>query len=176
MNLRMQNHVVTTMSQSKIDPRRELRPEDPEAIVRLHEELYAAEHGMGPGFVEGVRGTLTEALARGWPEGGGAWLVDGAHGLAGCLGLTNDGDGLGTIRWVLLRPELRGLGLGRRMISEAVAEARRLGFERLELRTFGALRTAAAIYRSEGFMLMSSEETDMWGPPIVYQHYVAELS
>jgi hypothetical protein len=61
------------------------------------------------------------------------------------------------------------------MITEAVAEARRLGFERLELDTFGALTTAAAIYRSVGFRLVSEERTEMWGPPIAYQHYVADL-
>ncbi len=61
------------------------------------------------------------------------------------------------LRWVVLAPEARGTGLGKRMITEAVSEARRLGFERLELDTFGALTTAAAIYRSVGFQLVSEE-------------------
>ena len=160
---------------AQIEPRRELREGDAEAIVELHERIYAAEHGMGPAFVEGVRSSLADALRRGWPEGGGAWLVDGEDGLAGSLGLTAEGDGLGKIRWVLLHPDLRGLGLGKRLIAEAVAEARRLGFRRLELHTFGALRGAAAIYKSQGFRVVSEEETEMWGPPIVYQHYVLGL-
>jgi GNAT superfamily N-acetyltransferase len=101
--------------------------------------------------------------------------VDGPDGLAGCLGLTAEGDGLGNIRWVALSPELRGLGLGRRMITESVAEARRLGMKRLELRTFSALETAAAIYRSVGFRVVAAEEKDDWGPRITYQHYVLEL-
>jgi hypothetical protein len=61
------------------------------------------------------------------------------------------------------------------MITEAVSAARGLGFVRLELDTFGALKTAAAIYRSVGFNLIGEEQTDMWGPMIAYQHYVLDL-
>ncbi|HYH62907.1 MAG TPA: GNAT family N-acetyltransferase [Solirubrobacterales bacterium] len=156
--------------------RREVRAGDGDAIVNLHERLYTTEHGMGSAFVDGVRGTVAAAIERGWPDGGGAWLVDRDGELAGCLALTDEGKGLGRLRWVLLHPDLRGQGLGRRMITEAVARARELGMKRLELDTFGALRSAAAIYRSVGFRLASEEETDMWGPPIAYQHYVLDLT
>ena len=156
--------------------RREVRDGDAAAIVSLHETLYETEHGMGPAFVDGVRGTVAAAIECGWPKGGGAWLVDRDGELAGCLALTDEGGGLGRLRWVLLDPELRGQGLGRRMVTEAVAEARALGMERLELDTFGALRSAAAIYRSVGFRLISEEETEKWGPPIAYQHYVLDLN
>lgn len=61
------------------------------------------------------------------------------------------------------------------MIAEAVTEARRLGFTRVELDTFGALTTAAAIYRGLGFRLVRAEETEMWGPRIAYGHYVLDL-
>ena len=155
--------------------RREVRPGDAEAIVDLHRRVYSVEYAMEEPFVEGVAQTVTEACERGWPEGGGAWLVDGAEGLAGCLGLTAEGNGAGKIRWVVLQPELRGLGLGRRMITEAVDEARRLGMTRLELHTFAALTTAGAIYKELGFEVVGAEEMDAWGPRITYQHYLLNL-
>ena len=166
---------MTVAEKTGFELRRELRDGDPEAIVEIHERVYRPEYGMDERFVDGVRSTVEQAVARGWPQGGGAWLVDGPDGLVGCLGLTDEGERLGRHRWVVLAPEARGLGLGRRMITEAVGEARRLGFERLELDTFGALTTAAAIYRSVGFEIVSEDETEMWGPRIAYQHYVADL-
>ena len=166
---------MTVAERTHFKLRRELHDGDAEAIVEIHERVYRPEHGMEASFVEGVRATVEGAVERGWPEGGGAWLVDGPDGLAGCLGLTEEDDCKGKLRWVVLAPEARGTGLGKRMITEAVSEARRLGFERLELDTFGALTTAAAIYRSVGFRLVSEEETDMWGPRIAYQHYVLDL-
>lgn len=155
--------------------RRELAPGDAEAIVELHDRLYRRDHGMDERFTDGVATSLERALARGWPGGGGAWLVEHCGRVAGCLGLTDEGDKAAKLRWVLLEPELRGAGLGRRMIEEAVAEARRLGFTRLELDTFGALRSAARIYRDVGLVVAGEEETEMWGPPITFQHYVMDL-
>lgn len=169
----MRDHLV--MSAATTTMRRELRPGDRDAIVDLHDRLYRAEHQMEQSFTDGVARTLDEAIAKGWPEGGGVWIVERDDEVAGCLGLGDMGGGLGRLRWVLLGPELRGQGIGRRMVSEAIALARELGFERLELDTFGALRTAAHLYREAGFELTSERRTTMWGPPIAYQRYEMEL-
>jgi GNAT superfamily N-acetyltransferase len=156
--------------------RHEVRPGDGEAIIGLHAELYPVEYGMDERFVEGVRGTVEAALAAGWPEGGGAWLVE-RHGLfSGSVGLTDEGDGLGRIRWVLLHPRVRGLGLGRRLVGEAVERARELGMSKLELDTFSDLCTAAKIYRGLGFRVRSEERTTKWGPEITYQYYELDLT
>jgi len=155
--------------------RRELRDGDTEAMVALHERLYRAGFGMDARFTVGVRTSITSALDAGWMRDGGAvWLIDDGS-LAGTLALTEEGGGLGRVRWFLLAPELRGRGLGRSLIAELVDEARERGLAKLELVTFSALTVAARIYRSAGFRLMSAEETDMWGPPIVFQHYELPL-
>ena len=62
---------------------------------------------MDERFVDGVRRTVEAAIAAGWPEGGGAWIVELDGEFAGSVGLTDEGDGVGRIRWVLLAPELR---------------------------------------------------------------------
>ena len=156
--------------------RRDLRPGDPEAIVELHERLYTREHGMDHRFVDGVANGLSRAVGRGWPaEKEGAWIVERDGRVAGCVGLTYEVDGVGKLRWVLLDPALRGSGLGRRLISEAVAAARAAGILRLELDTFSDLRVAGRVYRSLGFRLLGEERTEMWGPPITFQRYALEL-
>jgi hypothetical protein len=43
------------------------------------------------------------------------------------------------------------------------------------LETFSALRTAAHLYRDAGFRVVWEREIDIWGPPIVYQHYELRL-
>ncbi len=155
--------------------RRELRAGDADAIVELHRRLYSAEFGMDGRFTQSVRDSIADALHAGWMRDSGAvWLLD--HGqLAGSLALTDEGAGVGQVRWFLLAPELRGRGLGRTLVAELVAEARELGFARLELVTFSALTTAARIYREAGFRLQSGTETDRWGPPIVFQRYELPL-
>jgi GNAT superfamily N-acetyltransferase len=155
--------------------RTDVEPGDGDAIVELHARLYSEEYGMGEGFVAGVRDNIEAALASGWPEGGGAWIVECDGEFAGSVGLTDEGDGGGRIRWVLLDPKVRGLGLGRRLVGEAVERARELGMKRLELDTFSELTSAARIYRDLGFQVVSARERTDWGKPIVYQYYELEL-
>jgi GNAT superfamily N-acetyltransferase len=151
--------------------RRELRDGDIDAIVGLHERLYSAEFGFGARFAGDLRGSISDALRAGWMSGRGAvWLI-GDSSLAGTLALTDEGGGVGKVRWFLLAPELRGRGLGRSLIAELLAEARESGLAKLELGTFSALTVAARIYRQAGFKLLSGETTEMWGPPIVFQRY-----
>jgi GNAT superfamily N-acetyltransferase len=155
--------------------RRELRPGDAEAIVAMHDRIYPAEYRRNAAFVQAVADSVERAVAGGWPEGGGVWIVERGGRLAGSVALTDEGDGLGKIRWVLLDPALRGLGLGRRLIGEAVERARELGMRRLELDTFSELRAAARIYRDVGFRIVHARERSDWGPTITYQQYALDL-
>jgi ribosomal protein S18 acetylase RimI-like enzyme len=156
--------------------RSRLEPGDAEGIVELHRRVYAPEYGMNDTFVQRVGEGVRAAVAGGWPERAGAVrLVDGSEGLAGCVALTDEGDGSGRIRWVVLASELRGSGLGRRLVTELVEEARAGGMQMLKLETFSALSAAARIYRDLGFRVVDEFERFDWGPPIVYQHYELAL-
>jgi GNAT superfamily N-acetyltransferase len=155
--------------------RRALGDGDPDAIVELQERLYATEFGLDARFGRDLRASILDALRAGWMrEGGCVWLV-GDRPLTGTLALTDEGGGLGRVRWFLLAPELRGRGLGGALIAELLAEARNLGLRKLELVTFSALTVAARIYRAAGFELVSAETKEMWGPPIVLQRYELSL-
>lgn len=156
--------------------RRTLDAGDAEAIGDLHERVYTAEYGMNAKFVRSVRESVSAARARGWPDsGGGVWLIDGDRGLSASLGLTDEGGGVGRVRWFVFEPQLRGRGLGRGLVGELIEEARRLGRSRLELETFGALRVAAHLYRDAGFELAWSRQRTDWGPTVVYQRYELAL-
>jgi RimJ/RimL family protein N-acetyltransferase len=155
--------------------RRELQPGDAEAIVALHERLYPAEYQRNDAFVAAVAESVAAALEKGWPERGGVWIVERHGKVVGSVALTDEGEGAGKLRWVLLEPALRGAGLGRRLIGEAVDRARELGMRRLELHTFSDLSAAARIYRDAGFRVVRAYERSDWGPTITYQEYELEL-
>lgn len=156
--------------------RRELGAADPQAIVDLHRRVYVPEYRRNGAFIFGVQDSLDYAVQHGWPgAGGGVWLVDHDDELAGCMALTDEGGGLGRVRWVVFAPELRGQGLGRRLLDELLVKARADGLRRLELETFSELRAAAHLYRSAGFVVTWERPRDDWGPPIVYQHYELQL-
>ena len=164
------------MSEPRI--RRDLRPGDYGAIIEMHGRIYAREYGNDSSFEAMVAGSVTRAAVRGFPrERERLWVVEHEGAFAGSLALTDEDGVTGMIRWVLLAPPVRGRGLGRTLVSDAVAEARELGYERLELETFSDLTTAAAIYRSHGFRLTGEEIGPRWGRESVnYQHYELDLT
>jgi ribosomal protein S18 acetylase RimI-like enzyme len=156
--------------------RRELRPGDLGAIIAHHGRVYPPEYGLDSSFEGHVAASVSAAGKRGWPRRNeGVWIVeaDGEH--AGSIALTDEGDGLAALRWFVLDPELRGQGLGRRLVAELLADAERAGYDTIGLETFSDLRAAAHIYRGHGFELQWTETGPRWGrEELTYQRY--ELS
>lgn len=76
---------------------------------------------------------------------------DGGTALAiGALRRLGPADGEVKRMWTA--PAARGRGLGRLILRDIEAEARRTGLERLLLETGAKLTAAVALYRSEGFV------------------------
>jgi RimJ/RimL family protein N-acetyltransferase len=156
--------------------RRSLHEGDVDAIVALHDRVYRAEYERNDAFVAAVSASIHGAADAGWPHTGGAvWLVERDGEIIGSFGLTDEGGGVGQIRWVVLAPEARGSGLMRTMLNEAIDTARAQGMTRLVLDTYSALTAAAHVYRSAGFEVVSARDRDDWGPTITYQHYELRL-
>jgi GNAT superfamily N-acetyltransferase len=157
--------------------RRELRPGDLGAIVAHHGAVYSRDQGVNSSFEAHVAASVAEAGGKpGFPrENEGVWIVELGGRHAGSLALTDEGTGVATLRWFVLDRNLRGRGLGRRLVAELFELAERGGYERLVLETFSDLRAAAHIYRSLGFELISAETGPRWGrAEVTYQRY--ELS
>jgi ribosomal protein S18 acetylase RimI-like enzyme len=158
--------------------RRELHPGDLGAIAAQHGRLYAAEYGHDATFEAMVASSVANPAARGWPdERERIWIVERGGELAGSLGLTDEGNDEARLRWFLLDPDLRGHGLGRRLLGELLAEARELGYERVTLETFSDLEAAARLYREHGFELVWSDTAPRWGrAEVTYQRYELDLA
>jgi putative acetyltransferase len=92
------------------------------------------------------------------PEGtilapGGAILVAelGSEAVAVCA-LLAVGDGHFELAKMATRKDLRGSGLGRKVMTAAIAKARVLGARKLSLLSHHSLAPALALYRSVGFV------------------------
>jgi len=70
------------------------------------------------------------------------------------------------LHWFMIVPELRGSGMGRTLLSEAVAFCRRRGVQSLRLWTFAGLDAARHLYEQQGFRLLAESEATTWGKPV----------
>lgn len=107
--------------------------------VDLSHQGFADELERLPGAYAPPKGTLLLARA-----------ADGtALGVIGLRPLTEDG--VAEVKRLYVRPQARGLGLGRALVAALLEEAARLGHREVRLDTLPHMESAIALYRSFGF-------------------------
>jgi DNA-binding MarR family transcriptional regulator len=82
----------------------------------------------------------------------GTFLVMRLHGeLVGCGGFRRDAVGAAYIKRMWVSRDVRGLGLGRRLLQELENRAKNLGYRTIRLETQKSLKEAQHLYRSSGY-------------------------
>jgi putative acetyltransferase len=130
---------------------REASADDSNAIRAVVSETLAEF-----GFAVESSGTDADLadVPRSYQTRGGAFRVleDDDGTIVGCGGLYPLDEGVVELRKMYFRPAIRGQGLGRRLLDDLIAEARRRRFERIELETASNLTAAIALYQRAGFV------------------------
>ncbi len=84
-------------------------------------------------------------------------LEDVGGNLLGTYGLFRLDDETCELRKMYFVPEIRGLGLGRRVLERAVQHARRFGYQQIVLETISVLKDAIRLYTRFGFTPMKMD-------------------
>jgi GNAT superfamily N-acetyltransferase len=125
----------------------------PEHVAQARELFleYAASLGFSlcfQGFDEELQ-TLPGGYA---PPGGRLLLAHHAGQAAGCVALRQLENHICEMKRLYVRPVFRGKSLGRMLVDRVIAEARRIGYERMRLDTIeSSMQDAIALYRRRGF-------------------------
>ena len=107
--------------------RTEQHPGDIGELIRMHGMLYASEHGYSMGFEAYVAKTFS---GYDWPLGPRErlWILEKAGEVRGSIAIVKASETEAQLRWLLLHPVLRGHGLGKALVEEAVAFSRAGGY------------------------------------------------
>lgn len=97
-------------------------------------------------------------------KGGHIFMVYAADSPVGCVALIPIGHGVYELSKMAVSPALRGLGIGRRLLEHAIAQAKAIGAKSLFLGSSTKLKNAVTLYESVGFSHVAPENI----PPMPY--------
>jgi DNA-binding MarR family transcriptional regulator/N-acetylglutamate synthase-like GNAT family acetyltransferase len=138
-------------------------PGDMGWVVERHAALYHASHGWDYTFEADVAGIVRDFLADFDPAWERSWIAEVDGRRAGAIALVRRSKTVGQLRLLFVEPWARGLGIGGRLVSECVGQARHVGYRRMVLFTVAGLDSARRLYETEGFRLTEEKPEVVWG-------------
>jgi putative acetyltransferase len=112
---------------------------------------YAGDIGLDLSF-QNFDEELAGLTVQYGPSEGGILLLSVEDRPAGCVAVRRFEKDTAELKRMYVRPAYRGQGYGRRLGEEALALARRLGYQAIRLDTLPQMGKAIALYQSFGFV------------------------
>jgi len=155
---------------SDIQIRTDLKAGDLSFIIGYHTEYYHRELGYTEMFEYYVAKNAVEFYERYQPDRSRIWIVEAEGRRVGSLVLLDRGSAA-QLRYFILRPEVRGQGLGSQLMTTFLAFARAKGYTSVYLWTTEERAIAVNLYERFGFRLTEENPSDSFGKPLVERKY-----
>ena len=152
------------------------RPGDMGWVVERHGVLYRQEYGWGGLFEALVADIVAQFLRDFDPRREHCWIAERDGARVGSVFVVKEGGTTAKLRLLLIEPHARGAGLGKRLVEECVAFARKAGYRKLVLWTHANLLAARTIYTKLGFRKVKSEPHRQFGVPVVGEYWELQLT
>lgn len=155
---------------SKISIRTDLQPGDIGYVTYMHGRLYKQEYDYGVSFEAYVAKGLHEFYENYDPKRSRVWVCEDQGKIIGFVLLMDRGDAA-QLRYFILEPEYRGIGLGKKLMTLYMDFLKVCNYRSSYLWTTHELKAAASLYLRHGFKLSEQKESTAFGKPLREQKY-----
>jgi len=156
--------------------RNELQPGDVGYLIYLHGDIYAKETGYNLEFEAYVCKTFYDFLQNYDPAKDRVFIASWQQRIVGAVAILGHSSYLAQLRWLLVHPDMRGIGLGKKLVTDALAFCREKEYKQVYLLTTHQQTTAADIYLKAGFRKTDAHAQQMWGHQLSEERYDLELA
>ena len=162
---------IPIVTSEEINIRQELHPGDIGYITYLHGIIYHQEYNYAIAFESYVALGLHEFVSQHNPDKDGVWVCEHRDETVGFLLLMDRNNNSAQLRYFILKPGYRGIGLGRKLMNLFMNHLHEKGYTHSYLWTTDELTAAARLYKENGFVLTEEKPSTAFGKPLVEQRY-----
>ena len=159
-----------TISLNNIFIRTQLQPGDLGYVTYMHGALYGREYGYKIQFDVYVARGLCEFYEKYTPERNRVWVCEYNGRMIGFMLLMDRGE-MAQLRYFLIEPEYRGMGLGSKLLDLFMDFLRDCSYKGAYLWTTHELSAAIHLYERMGFKLTDEKESTSFGKALREQRY-----
>ncbi|NKN38229.1 MarR family transcriptional regulator [Agrobacterium sp. a22-2] len=143
-------------------------------VTEMHALYYAREAGFGQRFETVVAGGLAAFCDHLETPANQIWAALKDERIVGAIAINGEdlGPGISHLRWLIVDDEMRGKGVGRRLLETALAFSDAQRFTETHLWTFAGLHAARHLYEKNGFVLAEERLGSQWGKEVLEQRFV----
>ncbi len=154
----------------EITIRTTLQPGDIGYVIYMHGHLYHKEYNFGISFEAYVASGLAEFYQQYDAERDRVWVCEHNGKIVGFLLLMHR-EKAAQLRYFILEPAYRGIGLGNKLMGLYMQHLKKIGFESSYLWTTNGLPASAHLYTKYGFRLTQEKESTAFGKSLKEQRY-----